>query len=528
MARKIRKIFTNARVIVVLIALLLAVWAIYPMPFNQGVTIRSVAVNSSASVAGIVSPSPASKPTDREVILSIDNVPVTNLEDYYNKVNGFVPNSTVNLVTNKGDYALKVEGDLGLSVYNVPTSNIRKGLDLEGGTRVLLQPETKLNQQDMDNLIENMKERLNVYGLLDMVIREADDLPPPIGSGNQYIVVEIAGATKEEVKDLLSKQGKFEAKIGNDTVFIGGRDIRSVCRSADCSGIDPQAGCGQVSSGDWVCRFRFSIVLSQEAAATQANLTKNLQVVSDGNKEQYLEKQLILYLDDVEVDQLSIGADLKGKAVTDIQISGSGTGISRESAIYNSLNNMKRLQTILFTGSLPVKLNVVKMDTISAQLGEEFIKNALLMALLSVLAVALVIFLRYKNIWIAVAIVTTMLCEILLLLGAYSLGWTLDLAAIAGIIITIGTAVNDQIIITDETLSGRKEDLNYNWKEKIKRAFVIIMGAYFTVVVAMFPLITAGAGLLKGFAITTIIGLSVGVFITRPAFGKVVEVILKD
>jgi len=54
------------------------------------------------------------------------------------------------------------------------------------------------------------------------------------------------------------------------------------------------------------------------------------------------------------------------------------------------------------------------------------------------------------------------------------------------------------------------------------------MGAYFTALVSLLPLIWAGAGLLKGFAITTIIGISVGVFITRPAFSEVVKRIEKD
>ena len=50
-----------------------------------------------------------------------------------------------------------------------------------------------------------------------MSIKSAGDL-----SGNQYILVEIAGANEEEVKDLLASQGKFEAKVGNTTVFTGG------------------------------------------------------------------------------------------------------------------------------------------------------------------------------------------------------------------------------------------------------------------------------------------------------------------
>ena len=61
----------------------------------------------------------------------------------------------------------------------------------------------------------------------------------------------------------------------------------------------------------------------------------------------------------------------------------------------------------------------------------------------------------------------------------------------------------------------------------IKMAFFIIMGAYFTTVVAMLPLLFAGAGLLKGFALTTIAGVSIGVFITRPAYAAMVEKLLK-
>ncbi|MCK5282823.1 MAG: hypothetical protein KAK00_05425, partial [Nanoarchaeota archaeon] len=519
MKRKLKKIFKNARVITLLIFILFAVISIHPDPTKQGVAIRNVLSNSSASFAGMIPPKPTGTPMSREVILSIDNVPIKDIQDYYGKIDSLRQNSTVYIQTNKGDYSLKTseKTDLGLIVYSAPTSNIRKGLDLEGGTRVLLQPEEKISQDDTNTLIDNMKQRLNVYGLSDLIIREANDLPPPLGTGNQYIIVEIAGATKEEVSDLLEKQGKFEARIGNETVFIGGQDIKSVCRSADCAGIDPQQGCG--ASGDtWMCRFRFSITLSQESAKKQADLTRNLDIITNENNQKYLEKPLILLLDDTEVDQLNIGSDLKGRAVTDIQISGSGVGLSRQEAALNALKNMKRLQTILLTGSLPVKIRIEKMDTISPILGEEFIKNVIFIAGLAILSVALVVFVRYRKIKISLTMLITMLSEVIILLGVASLiGWNLDLAAIAGIIIAVGTGVDHLIIITDETLGGQTQQI-YDWKKRLKRALFIIMAAYFTTVVAMLPLLSAGAGILRGFAITTIIGVSIGVFIARPAY----------
>jgi len=518
---KAKKILTHWRVIIALIAVVLAIVAIHPNTFAKGVTIRAVAVNSSASLAGIESPKPTASPMSRERIIAMNNIPINNLEDYYKFISTLKPNRTVHVKTNKDLYRLVTNDDIGLSVYDAPKTNIRKGLDLQGGTRVLLQPEKDLDQDSMSMLISNMQYRLNVYGLSDIIVREAGDL-----SGNQYVLVEIAGAKEDEVKELLAKQGKFEATIGNKTVFKGGKDITYVCRSADCSGIDPMSGCGQAGEG-WACRFRFAISLSPDAAERQAELTKELEITSE-NDEEYLSEKLVLYLDDAQVDELFIGADLKGRAVTDIQISGSGAGATQQEAVYNSLENMKKLQTILITGSLPVKMEIVKTDTISPIFGKEFIRNALFIGLIAVTAVICVIFIRYRKIKVAVPMLFTIIAELIILLGLAALiGWNLDLAAIAGIIIAIGTGVDHQIVIADEILKGETGAV-YDWKQKIKKAFFIIMAAYFTTVVAMLPLWFAGAGLLKGFAVTTIMGVSIGVFIARPAYAAAVEILLKE
>ncbi len=524
--KKIKKIFKNFRVIIALVAVILALVAIHPNPFAEGVAIRNIALNSSASEAGIESPNPTVSPMSREVVLSINNKPIEDIEDYYDFKRTLEVNRTVHVKTNKDLYKLTAKSNqtLGLSVYDAPQTNIRKGLDLQGGTRVLLQPEEEIEPESMDILIANMKYRLNIYGLSDVIVREAGDL-----SGNQYVLVEIAGAKEEEVKELIAKQGKFEATIGNETVFKGGEDITYVCRSADCSGIDPVHGCGQVSEGQWACRFRFAISLNPEAAEKQAELTKDLEVITGEEGGSYLSQKLELYLDNSKVDELNIGEDLKGRAVTDIQISGSGAGATQQEAVYNSLENMKRLQTILITGSLPVKLDIVKTDAISSMFGEEFVKNALFIGMMAILAVSLVVFIRYRKISVAVPMLFTSVIEVTLIMGVAALiGWNLDLAAIAGIIIAVGTGVDHIIVITDEVLSGERETEIYDWKKRIKGAFFIIIAAYLTTLVAMLPLWFAGAGLLKGFALTTIIGVSMGVFIARPAYAAVIEILLKE
>lgn len=574
---KAKKIIQNWRVIILLVFLVFAIIAINPRPGADGVAIRSILTNSAAAEAGLQQPSPTASPISRERIIEMDNKPINSVEDYFNFVNALDINQSIQIKTNKGLYRLRtvedieiielnetetktieeivtinetINGtltevnktitktievpkteeiskgmeDIGIRVFKAPKTNIRKGLDLQGGTRVLLQPEITLFPQDLESLMDNMEERLNVYGLSDLVIRDAKDL-----TGNQFILVEIAGANEEEIRDLLAKQGKFEAKIANQTVFSGGNDIVFVCRSADCAGLDPNVGC-RPSGNQNVCRFRFSITLTPDAAQRQADATRNLDVIKDvgaGGGSGYLSEPLELFLDDVKVDELNIAASLRGSATTEIQISGSGAGASIDEARINALIDMKRLQTVLITGSLPVKLDIVKVDAISPLLGEEFLRNALLVGFAALMAVGITIFIRYRKLTVAIPMVAISVSEVVLLLGVASIiGWNIDLAAVAGIIIAVGTGIDHQIVIADETLRG--QGFISNWRERIKNAFSIIMVAYFTLVVALIPLLFAGAGLLKGFAIITILGATIGVFVSRPAFARIIEILLKE
>ncbi|MBI4017142.1 MAG: hypothetical protein HY363_05630 [Candidatus Aenigmarchaeota archaeon] len=526
---RLKLLFTNVRIIILVAALVMVLVALRPAPWAEGVVIKSVLRNSSAELGGIVNPKPTAAPMSKEVILAMNNVPISSLKDYFAFVGDLEPNRTVQVRTTKGLYKL-VTGmeDIGLRVDNAPTSNLRKGLDLQGGTRVLLSPVEEVGDDVLELLVENLKQRLNVYGLSDLTITTVRDKPGILGSGNKYILVEIAGASEEEVKDLLAKQGKFEAKISNATVFKGGNDVTFVCRTADCSGIDPNRGCGK-SGNEWACSFSFSISLSPEAAQRQADATRNLSVVARPSGEGYLAEPLRLFLDDVEVDSLNIAEDLKGRAVTEIQISGSGVGVSEQDAVYTTLDNMKKLQTVLITGSLPVRLSIVKVDNISPVLGELFLYNSLFVGLLAVLGVTVILMIAYRRVSLAIPIIITCLSEIFMVLGLAALiGWNIDLAAIAGIIVAVGTGVDDQIVITDEVLRRRREESLYLWKDRLKQAFFIIFSAYFTAVAAMVPLLFAGAGLLKGFALTTILGVTVGVFITRPAFAVIIQMIFGE
>jgi preprotein translocase subunit SecD len=502
--KKMKLSFKIWILIILLSFSIISIFGIPPTFLQKGVLITSVETNSSAYEQGLFK---------GQIITEIDGEKINNLEDYTRIISQKFSSGELiktTLKTQESEIILFSETLPEITVSNIPKTNLKLGLDLSGGSRALIRAENKtLSQEEILDLVDITSNRLNEFGIEDVRVVSVSDL-----DGNNYMLVEIAGATPKDLQNILAQQGKFEAKIGEEIVFVGGvdKDIASVCRGdARCSGIE---SCVPVSGG-FSCRFAFSVFLSEEAAKRHAEITSNLEVnkTPEGS---YLSEKLDLYVDDNLLSSLLISEGLKGRIETQIQVSGSGSGATRNDAIDNSEEEMHNLQTILITGSLPYKLEIVKLDTISPVLGKEFITSVLVAGLAAFLAISIVIFFRYKKIKSSLLLLITSASELIIIIGiAAFIDWNIDIPSMAGILASIGTGIDSQIIILDES---HEEEGEMSLKKRLKRAFGIILGTYFTTLAALFPLWWAGAGLLKGFAITTMIGISVGVVITRPAF----------
>jgi preprotein translocase subunit SecD len=143
------------------------------------------------------------------------------------------------------------------------------------------------------------------------------------------------------------------------------------------------------------------------------------------------------------------------------------------------------------------------------------------------LAVGVVIFYRYREPAIVLPMMGVNLSEIVILLGiAAVIQQQLDLAAIAGLIAVLGTGIDQLVIITDEVLHEGKVPSRQLYEKRLSRAVGIIMVSAATVVIAMLPLALLPLQSLRGFAVITILGVLIGVLITRPAYGKIIAAIL--
>lgn len=495
----------SLRVWLLLIIVILSILAIHPT-FQKGVLVKSSDKNSMAFSEGL---------RGGAIITELNGQQITSMEDYTAEIAKIFPSQEpvrLDISASTGEFTIYGNESPNMVISDIPKTKIKTGLDIQGGARALVKPEAEITDSQLQDLIQVSQNRFNAFGISDVTIRGVQDL-----AGNQYMLVEVAGATPSDLQDLVAKQGKFEAKIGNETVFAGGdEDIVSVCRNdASCAAVT-QCSPGQ---GGYVCQFSFAIYLSEEAAKRHADITSKLSIdPTSGGR--YLSEKLDLILDDITVDSLYVSTDLKGKETTQISVQGSGTGLTQKDAYDDAKASMNKLQTVLITGSLPYKLEIVKLDTISPALGEQFVYLILLAGFCSILAVSIIIFARYRKFKISLALLLTSFSEIIIILGfAAFLKWNLDLPSIAGILATIGTGVDQQIVILDEARSHRESSL----KERMKRALFVVTTAYFTALVSLLPLYWAGAGLFKGFAFTSIIGITAGVLVTRPAFADIVK-----
>jgi len=183
---------------------------------------------------------------------------------------------------------------------------------------------------------------------------------------------------------------------------------------------------------------------------------------------------------------------------------------------------MTEMVVLLKSGRLPVGVEIAVTNTVSATLGEGFLQDLLMLGFIAWISVGGLVFVRYRDLKVTALVMTANFSEVIIILGIAALiAWEMDIASVAGIIAVVGTGVDQFIIMNDELELGRS--LDESILDKIKKAFRIIMGSAATVTVAMLPLLTLGLGLLKGFAITTLIGLFAGVVIVRPGFARVME-----
>lgn len=195
-----------------------------------------------------------------------------------------------------------------------------------------------------------------------------------------------------------------------------------------------------------------------------------------------------------------------------------------------NVSEAQELQIDLQAGALPAPLNLQEGTSqyILPSLAEGYKADSLITGLITIVAVALTVSVRYREPKVAIPMVVTALSEVFILLGfAAAIGLALDLSHIAGFIAVIGTGVDDLVIVADEIYRS-EVSTGRVFRNRFRRAFWVIGAAAATTIIAMSPLAILSLRDLQGFAIVTIVGVLIGVLITRPAYGNILRNLLTD
>lgn len=323
----------------------------------------------------------------------------------------------------------------------------------------------------------------------------------------RYIRIELAGVNMNEAQEIVGKQGKFEIRIqtvGNESEHVVfGDQITSVQM--------PQK---DIQSNSWGVEF----TLSEDGAKAFQEAANKYGATTDPDNH-----YLTMILDNKTVYSAPLNAKLASSLKTAPErrmVASTGVGTSGSQQATN-------LEIHLRAGALPVDVNIAGSGSTSAPLGERYKATVILAGLLALITVAFVVYYRYREPSIVLPMVLINASEVLILLGFISaIKFQLDLPTIAGLIAVLGTGIDQLVIITDEILHEGKVPSPNLYLKRLARALAIIVAAAATVVIAMVPLVLMDLSTLKGFAIITILGVLVGVIITRPAYGKIIMEIL--
>mgnify|MGYP003618307124 FL=1 len=345
--------------------------------------------------------------------------------------------------------------------------SVKQGLDLQGGTHVVLEavdtPEAKVDEDAVRRVLKVIEKRINELGLTEPIIQR---------QGERRIIIELPGIKDpEKAIEMIGKTALLEFQDEKGVTHLTGKDLKDARAQID------QAKQNLVS-------LEFSDQGGKVfGELTSKNVGKHIAIL--------LDKQV---LTNPVVNEPILG----GKAV----ITGNKT-----------IEEAERLAILLRSGSLPVKVEVLETRTVGPTLGDDSKEKSKLAFTVGILLIT-VFMLAFYRLSGLVANVSLLLYVVMLLVCLRMLNATLTLPGIAGIILSMGMAVDANVLIFERFKEEHRagKTLRASMDAGFSRAFVTIFDSNVTTLFASVILFFFGSGPIKGFAVTLSLGIVLSMF----------------
>jgi len=378
-----------------------------------------------------------------------------------------------------------------------------------------------LTQETRDEAITVIESKVNQAGLSGASVQQVTD-----GTGF-FILIEVPGQDRSDVIELIENRGTVRIDIyhQNDAgEYVTRESVLTQDSFASISGAQ-QEDTRQPDRVPVTIRQDNNIAENFQSAVVETGVAQQggSQCRYEENPEN-TDSCLQLVVDGEVVNSFGMNRDLAASMRSGDWARDPGFVLTT-----TSFEEAQQIAINLRAGSLPAELALDQGTTsfISPTQGESFRTDSLIIGIFAILTVSGVVFARYRETEVALPMILTAFSEVLILLGfAAYLGYPLDLSVVASFIAVLGTGVDDLVIIADGVMSEGDVSSKRVFSSRFKKAFWVIGVAAATTIIAMSPLAILSLGDLRGFAIFTILGVLVGVFVTRPAYGDILRNLL--
>ena len=425
-----------------------------------------------------------------------------------------------------------------MNAKNLSGRVLNLGLDLRGGMSVLLDADTTLfeekngrapTEEELTALlledIDVLSMRIDQFGVTEPDIRL---------QGKDQILIEIPGeADPERVNSFLRSSGSLSFHLVDDSLT---NKVNAEYKKNPSSFIDddgrlisvdyiPQGKTllGYYVQDDYGIEYMKSLVVIYDEVALDGSHIENAKV-SEGstNNVSNISPSINFNLDAEggnifyaftsahKGDSLAVVMDDKVKSVATIN-SAIRDSVSLTGAF--TQEEAQSLAVVLKTSSLPIELKVASQSAIGATLGDDSVKIAL-KALLAGVLLVIIFMVAYYGLSGLIADFALLMNLFMMIALLSALNFTLTLASIAGIVLTLGMAIDANVIIyermKEEKATGKS---GYEVvKAGFARAFWTIMDSNVTTIIAAVVLIVLGTSAVKGFAVTLAVGIGCSLF----------------
>ncbi|PIU99059.1 protein translocase subunit SecD [Candidatus Wolfebacteria bacterium CG03_land_8_20_14_0_80_36_15] len=363
----------------------------------------------------------------------------------------------------------------------------RLGLDLVGGTRLIYEIDiSQAKEADksivLGGLRDVIEKRVNLFGVSEPVITTAK-------SGDTYrLIVELAG-----VKDVK----KAIEEVGSTPLL----DFREVIVPEEEKELEKIIFIPTDLTGRYIkgAQLEFDSITNQPAVGIQFDNegAKIFEQLTERN----IGKYLAIFLDNGLIEMPVVKEKISGGQA---RITGKFT-----------IEEAKKLVERFNAGALTAPINLISQETVGASLGEESLQKTLKAGLIGIILILLFMGFYYRRLGLGWFSGIAFLIYILLTLAVYKIfGATMTLAGIAGFILSIGMAVDANVLIFEGIKEGFKKGLNRisSIDEGFRKAWSSIRDSNITSIITCLILYNLTSGFIKGFALTLLIGVLVSMF----------------